>query len=389
MVAVAEFRALSCALCLHAKHTSFNMRRIFCVILGLCTMSLAISSHVPVQYVPLGNKVRIPCDGYGDHRTGKWLHKKGENKFETIFHENSGFTFQNKPLSTRKKIFRNFSLEITHFTELDKGTYVCQLCTSIMRCTNGKPITLLPLFDTFSTALRTLFIMEGDQFSYSCLYNLTLKADWRFEALGENTAISLNHELNNKNVLFIPDVQPTNAGKYSYWGETSTGQQQRLCSVTLCVLTDMDADGGASAVVETDKWNISITGRVNKPKSSLNCRLLSSDVETHTFSLEDAAATAQLHVISSITADHLYSSRPPVAALICMSTALLFIILIAPFILLRVLRQMADRNSRSANGHSEEGNESQVIYSTLQVGRYQQQNVFTSDIECVYSQIKV
>lgn len=79
--------------------------------------------------------------------------------------------------------------------------------------------------------------MEGDQFSYSCLYNLTLKADWRFEALGENTAISLNHELNNKNVLFIPDVQPTNAGKYSYWGETSTGQQQRLCSVTLCVLT--------------------------------------------------------------------------------------------------------------------------------------------------------
>lgn len=101
---------------------------------------------VPVQYVPLGNKVRIPCDGYGDHRTGKWLHKKGENKFETIFHENSGFTFQNKPLSTRKKIFRNFSLEITHFTELDKGTYVCQSCTSIMRCTNGKPITLLPLF---------------------------------------------------------------------------------------------------------------------------------------------------------------------------------------------------------------------------------------------------
>lgn len=63
---------------------------------------------------------------------------------------------------------------------------------------------------------------------------------------------------------------------------------------TLYCDVNMDADGGGSAVVETDKWNISITGRVNKPKSSLNCRLLSSDVETHTFSLEDAATTAQL-----------------------------------------------------------------------------------------------
>lgn len=80
-------------------------------------------------------------------------------------------------------------------------------------------------------------IIEGDRFSYSCLYNVTLKADWRFESLGEKSAIPVNHELASKNVLFIPDVQPTNAGKYIYWGETSTGQQQRMCSVTLCVLT--------------------------------------------------------------------------------------------------------------------------------------------------------
>lgn len=95
---------------------------------------------------------------------------------------------------------------------------------------------LFLITDTFSTALKTKFIVEGDQFSYSCLYNLTMNTDWRFEALGENTAISVNPNLTNKNVLVIPDVRPTNAGKYSYWGETS-GHQQRMCLVTLCVLT--------------------------------------------------------------------------------------------------------------------------------------------------------
>lgn len=62
---------------------------------------------------------------------------------------------------------------------------------------------------------------------------------------------------------------------------------------TLYCDVDIDADEGGPAVVETDKWNISITGKVNKPKSSLSCRLLSSGVETHTFSLEDDTATAQ------------------------------------------------------------------------------------------------
>lgn len=98
-------------------------------------------------------------------------------------------------------------------------------------------LAILFLFaDTFSPALRTQFIIEGDRFDYSCLYNLTLKADWKFEALGENTAISVNRELTNKNLLFIPNVQSTNAGKFSYLGETSAGQCQRMCSVTLCVI---------------------------------------------------------------------------------------------------------------------------------------------------------
>ncbi|XP_034163075.1 uncharacterized protein LOC117597930 [Pangasianodon hypophthalmus] len=382
------------------------MRRILCVILGLCIISLAISTHGPVQYVPLGNRVTMPCDGYGDRRTAKWLHKKDDNKFKTIFHESFGYTFQNKSLSARKKTTRNFSLVISPFSELDKGTYVCQVCTTTGICTDGKPITLLPQFDTFSTALRTLFVIEGDQFNYSCLHNFTLKAYWRFEALGENTAISINRL--NKNVLFISDVQPANAGKYSYWGETSTGQQQRMCSVTLCVLRvrtvkltdspqsctlycdeDVDTDEEGSAVLGTDKWNISITGRVNKPQSFLSCRLLRSGVETHTFSLEDTTATAQSNAISSTT-DNLYSSRPKVAALISTSAALLFIVIVALFIFLCVLRQRAVRNSsRSANGQPEEENEPQVIYSTLQIGRHQQQNVITLDTECVYSQIKV
>ncbi|KAK2854767.1 hypothetical protein Q7C36_006636 [Tachysurus vachellii] len=334
------------------------MRSILCVILCLGTISLAISTHALVQYVRLGSKVTIPCEGYGDRRTGKWLHRNDDNGFVIIAHETFGFIFQSKHLSTRKKATRNFSLEISPFTELDKGTYVCQVCRS-ERCTDGKPLTLLPQFDVSSAALSTLFVIEDDPFSYSCLYNLTLNADWRFEAFGEQNAISVNGEFTDKNVLLIPDVQPTNAGKYSYWGETSTGQQQRMCSVNLCVLSDMDANQGGMAVVGTDKWNISVSGRVNKPKSSLSCRLLSSDGETHTFSLQDATTAVQADAISSITTDK--SSTYPVAALISTSTAFLFIVLIALFILLCVLRQRADKNSsRSANRHLEGEVESQI-----------------------------
>ncbi|XP_058252120.1 uncharacterized protein LOC131357082 isoform X2 [Hemibagrus wyckioides] len=354
------------------------MRRILCVILGLGTISLAISTHAPVQYVPLGSKVTIPCDGYGERRTGKWLHRNDDNEFTIIIHEMSGYIFRSKHLSTGKKIIKNFALEISPFTELDKGTYVCQMCKS-KKCTYSKPITLLPQFDISSTTLSTLFVKEDDRFSYSCRYNLTWKADWRFKALGENTAISVNREFTNKNALFIPDVQPTNAGKYSYWGETSTGQQQRVCSVTLCVLSvnaekltyspqnctlycdaDMDTDEGGLVVVGKDKWNISVAGRLNKPKSSLSCRLLNSDGGGHTFGLQDATSTTQSYAISSITADN--RSHFLVAALITTSTAFLFIVMIALFILLRVLRQRADKNSsRSANGHLEGEIESQII----------------------------
>lgn len=76
-----------------------------------------------------------------------WLHRKdNDNDFNTIVHQHLGYTFQNKPLSTRKKPIRNFSLEINPFTEQDKGTYICQVCTATERCTGGKPITLLPQF---------------------------------------------------------------------------------------------------------------------------------------------------------------------------------------------------------------------------------------------------
>lgn len=53
---------------------------------------------------------------------------------------------------------------------------------------------------------------------------------------------------------------------------------------------DVATDEGSSVVVETSKWNISITGRVNKPQSSLSCRLLSYAEETHTFSFMDTTA---------------------------------------------------------------------------------------------------
>ncbi|XP_046702059.1 uncharacterized protein LOC124383798 [Silurus meridionalis] len=343
------------------------MRRILCII--LCAIHLPILTYASVQYVPLGNKVTLPCDVYGDQRTLKWLHRNKDNELNTIFSIISGYTFHNKLLSVRKKITRNLSLEISPFTEMDTGTYVCQVCILKNKCTDGKPVNLLPQF-----ALKAMFIIEGDQFSYSCRYNLNPKADWRFEALGENITISVNHKWTNEGVLFIPDVHPANAGKYSYWGETSTGQQ-RMCSVSLCVLTvrainltdspqnctlycdvDVDADEDDLADVLADKWNISITGRVNKPRSFLSCRLLRNVLETNKFSLVDVTATPHSYAspsdaIPSSTADRRYSSRPPVAVLISMSA--LFFIIIALVIFLFVLRQRADRGSRGAHRHSE------------------------------------
>lgn len=53
---------------------------------------------------------------------------------------------------------------------------------------------------------------------------------------------------------------------------------------------DMDADEGGLIVAKTEKWNISITKRVN---SSLSCKLLSNNVDTHTFSPDNTTATAQ------------------------------------------------------------------------------------------------
>ncbi|XP_027004728.1 uncharacterized protein LOC113644252 isoform X2 [Tachysurus fulvidraco] len=372
------------------------MRHILSVILCLGSISLAISTHALVQYVRLGSKVKIPCEGYGDRRTGKWLHRNDDNGFAIIAYEMSGYIFQSKHLSTRRKTTRNFSLEISPFTELDKGTYVCEVCRS-ERCTGGKPITLLPQFDVFSAALSTLFVIEDEPFSYSCLYNLTLNADWRFEAFGEQNAISVNGGFTDKNVLLIPDVQPNNAGKYSYWGETSTGQQQRMCSVNLCVLSvkaekltdspqnctlycdaDMDANEGGMAFVGTDKWNISFSGRVNKPKSSLSCRLLSSDMETHTLNIQDTTTAVLPDDISSITTDN--NSHYPVAALI--STAFFFIMLMALFILLCISRQRADKNSsRSANGHLEGEVESQkVCLSVLPVSLWLFSSFFIKNI---------
>lgn len=99
-----------------------------------------------VQYMPLGNKVMIPCEGYSDHRTAKWSHRRDGNEFNTIVHQFSGYTFQNKQLLARKKTVRNFSLEISPFTEWDKGTYVCQVCMSTKKCIDGKQLTLLPQF---------------------------------------------------------------------------------------------------------------------------------------------------------------------------------------------------------------------------------------------------
>ncbi|KAL7874445.1 hypothetical protein SRHO_G00054150 [Serrasalmus rhombeus] len=230
------------------KQIAFNMRRLLCIILLLPAIKTYSPNSVlaSVQFVPAGSTVKIPCDGYGDHTTARWLYRRKNENFQTIAREN---------------------------------------------------------------------------------------------------------------------VRPSHAGKYSCWRETVTGKRHTVYAVTLCVFTvtaveltdspqncnlycDVDVNAmGNPVTVVADKWNISITGIMKKPKSSVICRLHSRGVETDRLHLADESTTQ--------------SGRN------------------------------STRGGQTMTRSSGDEDETQVVYSMLYVGRHQQQNVITSDNECVYSQIKV
>ncbi|XP_036435084.1 uncharacterized protein LOC118813708 [Colossoma macropomum] len=392
------------------KQTAFNMRRVLCIILLLPTIkTYSLNSvHASVQFVPAGSTVNIPCDGYGDHTTARWLYRGKNKNFQIIVHESKGLILKNKTMLSRKKILKNFDLEISPFTELDEGIYACQVCTHTNGCTDGEQISLLLQYETPSTSSRTHFIIEGGRLSYSCLHNLTLKVGWTFQAHGENAVTHLNSESTDKTLLIIPDVQPSHAGKYSCWRETLTGKWHTVYSVTLCVLTvtavestdspqnctlycdvDVGAEGNPVTVV-SDKWNISITGIIKKPKSSVICRLHSSSVETDRLHLADEATTQ-----SDATAYITVGSNPSQAVTLISTCTAAPLIIVALAIILCVLRRQVNTGRNSTRGgqtmtrSSGDEDETQVVYSMLEVGRYQQQSVITSVNECVYSQIKV
>ncbi|XP_037392921.1 uncharacterized protein LOC108415057 isoform X3 [Pygocentrus nattereri] len=263
-------------------------------------------------------------------------------------------------------------------------------------------------FETSSTSSRTHFIIEGGRLNYSCLCNLTLKVGWTFQAHGENAVTNLNSESTDKTLLIIPDVRPSHAGKYSCWRETVTGKRHTVYAVTLCVFTvtaveltdspqncnlycDVDVNAmGNPVTVVADKWNISITGIMKKPKSSVICRLHSRGVETDRLHLADESTT-QSDATAFITAG---SNTSQAVTLIITCTAAPLII-VALGIILCVLRRQVNTGRNSTRGgqtmtkSSGDEDETQVVYSMLDVGRHQQQNVITSDNECVYSQIKV
>ncbi|KAI4894353.1 hypothetical protein NFI96_032786 [Prochilodus magdalenae] len=195
-------------------------------------------------------------------------------------------------------------------------------------------ITLVLSAEISSASSRTHFIIEGGRLSYSCLHNLSLKVDWTFQAYGENTVAHLNSESTNKTSLVIPDVQPSHAGNYSCWRKTLNGKKHKVLSVSVCVLTD---------------------------------------------------ATAHIAVNSN-----------PLPAVIVISTctaALLITVALVITVWVRRRRVNADRNStrgcQMKTRSSGDEDQTQVIYSVVEVGKHIQQNVSTSDVECVYSQIKL
>ncbi|KAL6488726.1 hypothetical protein MHYP_G00024670 [Metynnis hypsauchen] len=392
------------------KQTAFNMRRVLCIILLLPAIKTYSPNSVlsSIQFVPAGSTVKISCDGYGDHTTATWLYRRKNKNFQTIVRESKGLVLTNKTMLSRKKILKNFHLEISAFTEVDEGIYACQVCTHTSGCTDGEQISLLLQYETSSTSSRTHFIIEGGRMNYSCLYNLTLNVGWTFQAHGENAVTNLNSESTDKTLLIIPDVRPAHAGKYSCWRETLTGKRHTVYSVTLCVVTvtaveltdspqncnlycDVDVNAvGNPVTVVADKWNISITGIMKKPKSSVICRLHSSSVETDRLHLAEENTTR-----SDATACTTAGSNPSQAVTLITICTAAPLIIVALGIILCVLRRQVNTGRNSTRGgqtmarSSGDEHETEVVYSMLDVGRHQRQNVITSDNECVYSQIKV
>ncbi|XP_049336721.1 uncharacterized protein LOC103026807 [Astyanax mexicanus] len=384
------------------------MKKLISIILLLSTTTHSDNS-VPasVQFVTVGRTVKIPCKGYGNHSVATWLYRREDTSYETIFSERNGRIYFGQR-RIRKKPLRDFYLEFRPFTKEDKGIYVCKLCKNTMGCTYSQAISLIPQYEKDCPTLKTHFIIEGGRFSYTCLHNQTHngKVGWTFKVEGGHTLTHVNSELTDRALLSIPYVQPSHSGIYRCWRETLTGQWETGYSLTLCVLTvsaeemtdspqnctlycDVDVDAERDPItVGTDKGNISVTGKIKKPKSSVICRINSRDVEANRTSVEEHN-TFQAGATEDRTLSH---TAVPISA----ACAAAFFIIVALVIILWSLRQrgMTERIScRESQSHTRESVqdecETQVIYSTLEFSKHRQPSVITSDHECVYSQIRV
>lgn len=98
-----------------------------------------------VQFMPVGSTVRIPCEGYENRTSIKWLYKRDDMDFQTIVLIRKGILLKQPELWPRKRILEGFSLEISPFTELDGGIYVCQTCMSTQMCSGKREISLFPV----------------------------------------------------------------------------------------------------------------------------------------------------------------------------------------------------------------------------------------------------
>ncbi|KAL7887281.1 hypothetical protein AOLI_G00050020 [Acnodon oligacanthus] len=164
-----------------------------------------------------------------------------------------------------------------------------------------------------------------------CIYILLLPA---LKTYSPNSVLA--------SVQFVPEGSAVKIPCDGYVTAVELTDSPQDCNLYCDV--DVNAVGNPVTVV-ADKWNISITGIIKKPKSSVICRLHSSSVET---------------------------DRIPLAAESTTQTG-------------RNSTRGGQTMTRSSGGEDE----NQVVYSMLDGGRHQQQNVITSDNECVYSQIKV
>ncbi|KAI1894894.1 hypothetical protein AGOR_G00120460 [Albula goreensis] len=409
------------------------------VLLTVLTGNRSYSTNVQQLEAWLGERVEIPCTAQQHHSTQdsvRWYYRNSSSAKDTrILHrEKSGLVHYNN-FPAEKKILSGFKLIINNFKEEDQGIYSCEIFKR--RGFSRQPGTrLVMLKDTHSAITKRLYATEGEVFTHPCvggLGNWTPVVTWTFQQFGEASSSPLSDlatgvgRLRERGVLpnasiHIRDVLSTDAGNYSCRDSNSPARQQIRMSLSLCVLTvtsngsseqaspglncslwcDEDWEpakpppaygnftGPGAVVVETDTVTFFVSDSPDKRKRTVACRMKERVGGGVMVKLENATLAPENDTFQEDTQPSPHTL--PLFMVLPVSTSVLVLTLC--FILLCRHRKTAESHGEELSPEpSEQTNkelgeaECQIVYSTLELRKPEQDRPIGQEEGCVYSVI--